>query len=90
MGANTDAASFTFANNLWFHTSNAPFRPALPVMESASVYGDPLLADLTKPDAHLGATSPAIGRASDQRALVPGDYEGKCWAMPPSIGALER
>jgi hypothetical protein len=93
VGANTEPMSFTFANNLWFHTSNPSFRPALPVMEAAPVYGDPLLAnvtDPTKPDAHLGAGSPAIGKGSDQRALVPGDHDGKCWAMPPSIGAYER
>lgn len=84
VGANTEPASFVFSNNLWFHTSSPTFRPTLPVMETAAVYGDPLLAGAS--DAHLAAGSPAIGKGA---AAMGADYDGKCWKAPPAIGALE-
>ena len=89
VGPDTDAGSFTFANNLWFHTGNPSFAPTLPVTETGGIRGkDPLLVDSTKPDAHLGAASPAIGKGLAPTTL-PTDFEGKCWKTPPSIGAFE-
>ncbi len=93
VGSGTDAGSFTFANNLWFHTGSPSFKPALPsgVTETASVYGsDPLLVDLAKPDAHLKAGSPAVAKGQDLGKEVPADHDGACWKTPPAIGALEN
>lgn len=89
VGPNTDPASFTFANNLWFHTGNPSFTPTLPVAQSAPVYGDPELVDLAKPDAHLTTASPAIGKGLDMKSLVPGDHDGRCWKTAEAIGAFE-
>lgn len=85
VGANTEPSSFSFANNLWFHTGNPAFRPTLPVMETAAVYGDPKLVGTSDP--HLTAGGPAAGKGAD--AKVPADYDGRCWKTPPAIGALE-
>jgi hypothetical protein len=85
VGANTEPSSFVFSNNLWFHTSNPTFKPTLPVMETAGVYGDPKLAGMSDP--HLTAGSPAAGKGID--VMVPADYDGKCWKTPRAVGALE-
>lgn len=85
VGANTEPTSFTFSNNLWFHTSNAAFRPTLPVTETSPVYADPKLVGGSDP--HLMSDSPAAGKGID--AKVPADYDGRCFKTPPAIGALE-
>ncbi len=91
VGPNTDAASFTFSNDLWFHTANAAWRPSLPVTETAPVYADPKLValDATPPDARLQAESPALGKGLAMKDVVPSDHDGRCWATPESIGAFE-
>jgi hypothetical protein len=88
IGANTDAASFQFANNLWYaHNQPARSRPAFPSPESAGVYGvDPKFQNTN--DSALAPGSPAIGhgkRLPDVRA----DFAAKCFGDPPSIGAVE-
>jgi hypothetical protein len=83
VGSNTEPASFTFANNLWFQAGSPSFRPTLPVMETAAVYADPLVSAM---DAHPRAGSPAIAKGANATGA---DYDGKCWKTPPSIGAFE-
>ena len=90
IGAGVDAASFGFANNLWY-ASDAPgsSTPSFPSPEVDGIYGvDPLLVDLTGGDYHLSMESIAIGAGLDP-ARADADFEGTCYATPPSLGAFE-
>ncbi len=90
IGANTDPASFQFANNLWY-AFNQPSQsqPALPSAETNGIYGlDPLFTDEPAGDFSITTNSPAIGSAMilpEARA----DLLERCYAKPPAIGALE-
>jgi hypothetical protein len=92
IGADTDPASFSFVNNLWYaHDDAAQSDPAadLPSVEVAGLYGqDPLFIDLALGDLHLAPGSPAIATGAPQGALTH-DRDGACWADPPSRGAFE-
>jgi len=92
VGPNTQAATFQFANNLWYaHDAPQSSRPTdLPSTEANGIVGsDPQLTSPASGDYTLRASSPAAGagrRATELRS----DMEGKCFADPPSIGAHER
>ncbi len=89
LGPNTDPASFTFANNLWFHSQNATWNgPVLPSTESNRVLGNPLFTNALIDDFSLQTNSPAIGKGSAvSDPLI--DFLGVTYALPRSIGALE-
>jgi hypothetical protein len=60
-------------------------------MESGSVVQrDPLLVNRAQGDYRLQAASPAVGAARAVTPPIPGDFTGRCFASPASIGALER
>lgn len=92
IGGDTDPASFTIANNLWFAADDpAQSDPSgdLPAPESGGVVGqDPALVDLAGGDHRLTAASPAVG-AGLAPAAAAHDLDGNCWRDPPSIGAHE-
>jgi hypothetical protein len=90
VGGGTDAASFTFQNNLWYaYDQPGNSAPILPVTETAGVVGsDPGFVDGPGGDYHLAPTSPAIGAGSTMSELL-GDLDGECYLTPPSIGAYE-
>jgi hypothetical protein len=85
VGPNTDAGSFTFANNLWYAWDNpSQSQPTLPATESGGVYGtDPEL----DADHRIGASSPAAG-AGTPTVHAWGDLDGRCFEAAPSIGAF--
>ncbi|MGD9252829.1 MAG: hypothetical protein PVG92_02715 [Holophagae bacterium] len=85
VGPNTDAGSFTFANNLWYAWDNpSQSQPNLPAAESGGLYGDdPDLDDAYR----IGTLSPAAG-AGTPTAHAWGDLDGLCYAATPSIGAF--
>jgi hypothetical protein len=91
VGANTDAASFVFQNNLWYaHDTPASSTPSLPSTETAGVYElDPALVAAGSGDYSIADTSPAAG-AGTPLTEVTGDFDGLCYTNPPSIGAFER
>jgi hypothetical protein len=91
VGANTQADTFTFRNNLWYaHDMPAQSMPSLPAAETAGIYGqDPRLAAPASDDYTISAGSPAAG-AGARLANVTGDADGRCYRDPPSIGAFER
>jgi hypothetical protein len=92
VGAGTNAASFQFANNLWYaHDNPGQSQPTdLPATETAGVVGqDPMLTDAAAGNYHIGATSPAAGSGT-ALSEVAADYDAKCYAAPPSIGAFEK
>jgi hypothetical protein len=91
VGANTDAASFTFQNNLWYaHDDPSQSAPQnLPAAETGAVIGmDPALVNPSTGDYSIPAGSPAAG-AGTALPEAQGDIAGECYGSPPSIGAYE-
>ena len=91
VGANTEAATFMFRNNLWYaHDTPAQSMPSLPADEAAGIYGqDPRLVAPATGDYAIAAGSPAAG-AGARHPAVTGDFDGRCYLDPPSAGAFER
>ncbi|MBK6904262.1 MAG: right-handed parallel beta-helix repeat-containing protein [Saprospirales bacterium] len=87
IGPDTDAASFTFSNNLWFNESSGAWSPGLPVADVGQIIGDPQFVDPWM-DFALLPTSPAIG-AGKVFAEPDTDFNGQSFLNPPSIGAIE-
>ncbi len=86
VGSDTAPETFSFAHNLWFAQDDpGQSDPGLPVAEDGGVVGvDPQLAD----DGSIAAGSPAAGAGTPVEG-VGGDYRGRCYGDPPSIGAFE-
>jgi hypothetical protein len=91
IGSNTDAASFTFANNLWYaHDDPSASTPTLPASETDGLYAqDPNLDDVPGGNYAIDGNSPAF-RNGWAPALIGGDYSGACYWARPSIGAYEH
>lgn len=90
IGPNTAPETFTFSNNLWFHSQDQNWSgPVLPAADANSIVGqDPLFADVLAADFNIEEESPAIGTGFD--VLQPEmDYEGEVFLTPRSIGAYE-
>ncbi len=90
VGPNTDAASFRFANNLWF-AFNQPgqSQPTLPAAETNGVYGlDPQFVSAAAGNFAVATNSPAAGKGR-RLPRVWADRDEHCYANPPSIGAFE-
>lgn len=90
IGANTEAASFRFANNLWY-AFNQPSQsqPSLPSPESDGVYGmNPLLLDAPSGNFSVATNSPAVGKGI-RLPRVLADHRERCYSNPPTIGAFE-
>lgn len=90
VGPNTDAASFQFANNLWYAFNDpARSKPSLPAVESAGIYGaNPLFKDAAAGDFSVRTNSPAV--AKGLKTPEPGlDLAGRCFAVDPTVGAFE-
>lgn len=91
VGAGTSAGTFVFQSNLWYaHDDPAASAPmTLPAPETGGIVGqDPGFTNAAQGDYHIGPASPAAG-AGVAFAGLTGDLDGACYAMPPSIGALE-
>jgi hypothetical protein len=88
IGPNTAPATFLFNNNLWFaYDDPASSTPSLPVPEIDGIYGlDPQLNNPDETDFRIDQDSPAAATGLSP-ALVDGDIDGRCYRLPPSIGA---
>jgi hypothetical protein len=91
VGPNTNAASFRFAHNLWYHMDQPQWPgPFLPAAQTASlIQVDPLLADPQEGDFTLLSGSPALGMGTAVSDATWRDWAGTLFGDPPSIGALE-
>ncbi len=88
IGPNTAPATFTFSNNLWYHTQNPSWTgPTLPVAETGAVIQqDPQLVNPGAEDFNLSAGSAAAGQGLT--VLDPAlDYDNDPFNDPRSIGA---
>lgn len=90
IGPNTDPASFGFSNNLWFaHDRPEGSQPVLPVAEADAVVGlDPRFRNAAGGDYEVASDGPAAG-AGLRLDNVKADLRERCYADPPTIGALE-
>lgn len=90
IGANTDAASFKFANNLWY-AFNQPSQsqPTLPSEEANGLYGlNPFFVNTTNGNFSVATNSPAAGKGMRLPGLWADNLE-HCYSNPPTIGAFE-
>lgn len=87
IGGNTAPETFTFSNNLWFNPDNTNWSgPNTPVNEPDRLVNvDPLLTDTIT---SLPSNSPAVGKGFAV-ASPTHDFNGKLFASPRSIGAVE-
>jgi hypothetical protein len=90
IGPDTDPATFSFKNNLWFNNENYSWAgPNLPAEETNGlIKKNPLFLDESIYNFELYSQSPAIGAGLfvHQDFL---DFTGKNFLNPPSIGAFE-
>lgn len=87
VGPGTAPESFTFSNNLWFHTGNAPLQ--LPFSESNRMTGkDPLFSNADKEDFSLTGNSPAAAAGFSLQDPQK-DHTGKPFLPSRVIGAYE-
>ncbi|MDX2010679.1 MAG: hypothetical protein SFW67_10830 [Myxococcaceae bacterium] len=86
--------TFSFGNNLWFALDRpatwVPPLTGVPGEMCSAVQRDPLLIDRAQGDSRLQPASPAEGGVRGVMPPIPGDFAGRCFAAPPSIGAFER
>lgn len=90
IGPNTAPETFTFSNNLWFHSENGFWLgPDLPATDEDNIIGeDPLFENTSSDNFALLENSPAIGNGLD--VSEPGiDFALKWFLSPRSIGAHE-
>jgi hypothetical protein len=90
VGGNTAPNTFTFSNNLWYaHDNPGDSAPkTIPVAETGAVIGQDPNFSGGMGDYHIDAASPAAGKGVDPPG-APADFDGVCYAKPPSIGAYE-
>lgn len=91
IGPNTNAKSFLFSHNLWFHKDNPAWPgPVLPSAETSGlIQADPTFLNIQSSDLHLQPGSPAIGSGKTIPFMNAYDREGKPYLDPPSRGAFE-
>ncbi|MEO5906179.1 MAG: T9SS type A sorting domain-containing protein [Saprospiraceae bacterium] len=90
IGPNTAPETFTFSNNLWYHSENSNWDgPDLPVEDVDNIVGeDPLFAKAESESFVLLDESPAIGEGFDIDNPE-FDYDDNLFSSPRSIGAFE-
>jgi hypothetical protein len=89
IGANTDPASFQFSRNLWY-AADQPDRskPDVGSPETEGFYGvDPRFRNAAAADFALRPDSPAGKKGKP--SPVKGDFAGRCYGLPPALGAFE-
>jgi len=90
IGTDTDPQSFTFSNDLWFHSQNSSWAgPSLPVTDANRIVGqNPLFVNASLENFDLQSGSPAIGNGFASVNPVQ-DYTRSNFHTPRSIGAFE-
>lgn len=88
IGPDTDEASFTFTNNLWYNESGGTWSPVLPVVDSNQVIADPQFTDTNAEDFSLPNNSPAV-LAGKKLSQPTHDFVQHTYYDPPTIGAFE-
>ncbi|MCB0535389.1 MAG: right-handed parallel beta-helix repeat-containing protein [Saprospiraceae bacterium] len=90
IGPNTRPETFTFSNNLWFHTGNPNWSgPSIPVTETNGIINqNPQLPDPANGNCQIPQGSPAVGAGLEVPEPML-DFYRQAYAVPRSIGAVE-
>lgn len=95
VGGGTAPDTFVFGSNLWYALDQGPdwagptLSGGVPRETGSIIQRDPGFADREAGEFHISLGSPArgAGRATPFRTVP--DFDGRCWADPPSVGAFE-
>jgi hypothetical protein len=90
VGPDTAPETFTFANNLWYATDDASFAgptltDGIPAETGSVIQMSPAVTE-TMWDSCFGVPGATEGRVVSGSTA---DFGGRCWAAPPSIGAVQ-
>ncbi|MEK7403956.1 MAG: right-handed parallel beta-helix repeat-containing protein [Acidobacteriota bacterium] len=95
VGAGTAPETFVFGSNLWYALDRGAdwagptYSSGIPPETGSVIQRDPALVDRMGGEYHILRRSPAEG-AGRVPAFDPApDFDGRCWADPPSVGAFE-
>lgn len=87
VGPNTQPATYTLSNNLYFaHDAATQQAPNLPAASQGDVLADPELVDPASGDYSLGPNSPARAAGVAQQLLAE-DLAGNAFQATPAVGA---
>ncbi len=94
VGPGTAPETFTFANNLWFALDQGPnwSGPSYccGIEETdAIIQQDPLMVDPAGGNYRLAPNSSAQAAGREVPGDAPPDFDGQCYADPPTLGAFE-
>lgn len=95
IGPGTAPETFTFGSNLWYALDRDADWPGptlgggIPLETGSLIQVDPRFVDPERGDYHILLTSPARGAGRDLAFEMTPDYDGRCWASPPAVGAFE-
>ncbi len=95
VGGGTAPETFTFANNLWQALDEGPgwtgptYSDGIPPETGSLVQVDPQMVDRDGGNYRLMAGTPAEGAGRDPGFALPADFDGECYANPPTLGAFE-
>ena len=95
VGPGTAPESFTFGSNLWYALDQGQdwagpsLSGGVPPDTRSVIQRNPGFLDFEGGDYHIPWSSPArgAGRATGHGSVP--DFDGRCWADPPSAGAFE-
>lgn len=91
----TAPESFVFGSNLWYALDGGPdwtgptFPGGIPKETGSIIQRDPGFAGRDRGDYHIPLTSPARGAGRAPNFETAPDYDGRCWGVPPAMGAFE-
>lgn len=95
IGPGAAPETFTFGSNLWYALDRDADWPGptlgggIPPESGSLIQVDPRFVDRERGDYHILLTSPARGAGRDLTFEMAPDYDGRCWASPPAVGAFE-
>lgn len=95
VGPNTEPATFVFGSNLWYALDRGPdwagptLSGGIPPESGSVIQRDPGFVDREAGDFHIPLNSPARGAGRRGAFTSFPDYDGRCWADPPAVGAYE-
>jgi hypothetical protein len=95
VGPGTAPGTFVFGSNLWFALDRGTdwagptYSNGIPPEADSVIQRDPALVDRLGGDYHIRLGSPAQGAGRAPVFEPAPDFDGRCWADPPSAGAFE-
>jgi len=95
VGVGTAPETFVFGSNFWYALDQSPdwtgptFSSGIARETGSVIQRDPGFADREGGDYHIQLNSPARGAGRVLTFEKTPDFDGRCWADPPAVGAFE-